>query len=113
MNRGDIIRYVDMTIEEEFAIQRGMNFSIPNKNYSIILMSVRKNAPYADRFEDDGKTIIYEGHDVQKNYAPNGCNPKNIDQPTKIPSGALSENGKFYVAAKQYKIDGSSKPIKV
>lgn len=28
MNRGDFIRYVDMTIEEEFSIQRGMNFNV-------------------------------------------------------------------------------------
>ena len=58
MQRGDIIRYVDMTIEEGFSIQRGMNFNIANKDYGIILMSVRPNAPYADRFEDDGTTII-------------------------------------------------------
>ena len=74
MKRGDIIRYVDMTIEEGFAIQRGMNFNVANKEYGIILMSVRPNAPYADRFEDDGTTIIYEGHDVQKNYVPAGKN---------------------------------------
>ena len=59
MNRSDVIRYVDMTIEEGFSIQRGMNFNIANKEYGIILMSVRKNAPYADRFEDNGTTIIY------------------------------------------------------
>ena len=45
MKRGDIIRYVDMTIAEGFSIQRGMNFNIANKEYGIILMSVRPNAP--------------------------------------------------------------------
>ena len=40
MKRGDIIRYVDMTIEEGFSIQRGMNFNVANKEYGIILMSV-------------------------------------------------------------------------
>lgn len=50
-----------MTMEEGFSIQRGMNFNIANKDYAIILMSVRKNAPYTDRFEDNGTTIIYEG----------------------------------------------------
>ena len=47
MNRGDVIRYVDMTIEEGFSLQRGMNYMVNGKNYAIILMSVRKNAPYA------------------------------------------------------------------
>ena len=110
MKRGDIIRYVDMTIAEGFSIQRGMNFNIANKDYGIILMSVRPNAPYADRFEDNGTTIIYEGHDVQKNFAPNGADPKTIDQPMTIPSGSLCENGKFFTAAKEYQ---AGKPVKL
>ena len=113
MKRGDVIRYVDMTAQEEFALRKGMNFSIPNKKYGIVLMSVRKDAPYADRFEGNGTTIIYEGHDVQKNHAPNGRNPKDIDQPMKVPSGQLSENGKFYEAAQKYKNGDPAKLIKV
>ena len=80
-----------MTMEEGFSIQRGMNCNIANKDYAIILMSVRKNAPYADRFEDNGTTIIYEGHDVQKNYAPDDINPKDLDQPMNIPSGSFTD----------------------
>ncbi len=113
MQRGDIIRYVDMTIEEGFSIQRGMNFNIANKDYGIILMSVRPNAPYADRFEDDGMTIIYEGHDVQKNFVPAGKDPKEFDQPMTLPSGTLTENGKFFEAAKGYKSGRGAKAIKV
>lgn len=113
MKRGDIIRYVDMTIEEGFSIQRGMNFNIANKEYGIILMSVRPNAPYADRFEDDGTTIIYEGHDVQRNYVPAGKDPKDVDQPMTLPSGALTENGKFFEAAQGYQNGKCAKTIKV
>ncbi len=113
MRRGDIIRYVDMTIEEGFSIQRGMNFNVANKEYGIILMSVRPNAPYADRFEDDGTTIIYEGHDVQRNYASAGTDPKEVDQPMTLPSGALTENGKFFEAAKGYQDGKDAKTIKV
>ena len=39
-----------------------MNFRL-RANISVILMSLRRGAPYADRIEDDGKTLIYEGHD--------------------------------------------------
>ncbi len=113
MKRGDIIRYVDMTIEEGFSIQRGMNFNIANREYGIILMSVRPNAPYADRFEDDGTTIIYEGHDVQSNYVPAGKDPKDVDQPMTLPSGILTENGKFFNAAQKAKSCGAVKVIKV
>ena len=113
MKRGDIIRHVDMTIEEGLALQRGMNFNIANKEYGVILMSVRPNAPYADRFEDDGTTIIYEGHDVQKNHVPAGKAPKTVDQPMTSPSGKLTENGKFFEAAKKYKSGSAPKIIKV
>ena len=113
MQRGDIIRYVDMTIEEGFSIQRGMNFNVANKEYGIILMSVRPNAPYADRFEDDGTTIVYEGHDLQKNFVPVGKDPKEVDQPMTLPSGRLTENGKFFEAAKGYQNGKGAKVIKV
>lgn len=113
MKRGDVIRYIDMTMEEGFSIQRGMNYTVSNKEYSIILMSVRKNAPYADRFEDNGTTIIYEGHDIQANHCPNGKVPKEVDQPMMLPSGTLTENGKFYQAALNYKSTGIAKTIKV
>ena len=95
MKRGDVIRYIDMSMEEGLSLQRGMNYTVSNREYGIILMSVRSNAPYADRFEDNGTTIIYEGHDVQSNYCPKGKEPKEVDQPMTLPSGTLTENGKF------------------
>jgi hypothetical protein len=58
MKKGDIIRYIDITIEEGMNLQRGMNFNIPNKTYHVILMSVRKNAPYADEWIQDENIII-------------------------------------------------------
>lgn len=113
MKRGDIIRYVDITIEEGFPIQRGMNFNIVGKDYAVILMSVRPDAPYADRFEDDDMTIIYEGHNVQKNYVPVGKDPKDVDQPMTLPSGDLTENGKFFEAAKKFRCGKEPKIVKV
>ena len=92
-----------MTIAEGQNLQRGMNFNVTNRGYSVILMSVRENAPYADKMTDDGRTIIYEGHDVQKNHAPTGADVKTLDQPYKTPNGTLTENGKFFDAATAYK----------
>lgn len=40
MQKGEIIRYVDMTIAEGMNLQRGMNYNIQGKAYHIILMSV-------------------------------------------------------------------------
>jgi len=84
------------------SLQRGMNYRTGG-NYSIILMSLRPNAPYADRVEESGRVLIYEGHDAPKNQdAPN---PKVIDQPMFNPGGSLTQNGQFYKAALNYKND--------
>lgn len=67
----------------------------------MILMSVRPGAPYADRFEDDGATLIYEGHDFP--HSPGCSDPKVVDQPEFTPSGELTQNGRFHNAAQEYK----------
>lgn len=64
-------------------------------------MSIRHNAPYSDRLEDSGTTLIYEGHD--KPRRSNEENPKLIDQPERNPSGSLTQNGKFNQAAQEAK----------
>src|SRR5689334_12003578 len=46
----------------------------------------------------DGGLLIYEGHDVPK--SKDYPNPKLVDQPMLLPSGRLTENGKFFEAAK-------------
>ena len=80
-------------------LQRGMNFRLSGK-YSIILMSVRKGAPYADRIEDDGKVLIYEGHDIPKRRG--GPEPKAADQVLTNPGGRPNQNGLFFQAAMNY-----------
>ena len=60
---GEIVSYLEMCGDVGVNLQRGMNFRLRN-HLSVILMSVRPGAPYADRIEDEGKTLIYEGHDI-------------------------------------------------
>ncbi len=103
MQKDEIIRYVDMTIEEGMNLQRGMNYNIQGRAYHIILMSVRPNAPYANEWIEEENTIIYEGHDVQKNYNYTDLPCDQIDQPMNTPSSGLTENGKFYEAALRYR----------
>jgi hypothetical protein len=79
-------------------VQKGMNFGIKG-SYSIVLMSTEKNAPYNDRLLDDG-IIEYEGHDAPKSR---DYDKKLVDQPIATKSGTLTENGKFYQAADNYK----------
>ena len=73
-------------------LQRGMNFRLKDGE-SIILMSLRPGAPYADRVEDEGRTLIYEGHDVARTGGMH--HPKKVDQPDRNPGGSLTQNGLF------------------
>jgi hypothetical protein len=98
---GDIISYLDICQEEKINLQRGMNFKLRNA-LSVFLMSIRRGAPYADRVEDEGRILIYEGHDISKTSG--GPDPKKVDQPTTIPSGRRTQNGLFYDAAIKFKL---------
>ena len=97
---GDVISYLDMCKEEEVNLQRGMNYRL-RSGFSVILMSVRLGSPYADRVEENGKILIYEGHDIPQTSG--GPIPKKVDQPKNNPGGSLTQNGLFYKAALEYK----------
>jgi hypothetical protein len=95
-----ILSHAEMCVREGISLQQGMNFGIGG-NHSVILMSVRPNAPYRDRLEDEGTVLIYEGHDHPRTAR---CpNPKLVDQPSQYPSGKLMQNGRFAEAAAQTK----------
>ncbi len=96
----EIISYIEMCRREGVSLQRGMNYELSG-NHSVILMSLRPGAPYADRVEDDGSTIIYEGHDLPR--SAKNENPKAVDQPEFMPAGQRTENGKFHRAAQEFK----------
>ena len=81
-------------------LQRGMNFRL-RQGESLILMSVRRGAPYEDRVEQGGTIIIYEGHDIPKRK--DGPDPKVVDQPEFQPNGRATQNGLFMNAIRQYK----------
>jgi hypothetical protein len=95
-----VISYIEMCHREGTNLQAGMNFGLGG-NHSVILMSVRPNAPYRDRLEDGGTTLIYEGHDEPRSARV--PNPKTVDQPLAYPTGSPTQNGKFHSAAQDAK----------
>jgi hypothetical protein len=105
----NVISYIEMCQREALSLQAGMNFGVGG-NHSVILMSVRRNAPYRDRLEDGGTTLIYEGHDQPRN--PQLPNPKLVDQLGVLPAGSMSQNGKFDRAAQDAKA-GRRRPERV
>lgn len=96
----NVISYIEMCRREGASLQQGMNFGLGG-DHSVLLMSVRPNAPYRDRLEDGGTTLVYEGHDLPR--AESCPNPKVVDQPLEFSSGASTQNGKFHAAAQAAK----------
>ena len=97
---GDTISYQEMCRIEGTKLQRGMNYRLRGKK-SVFLMNLGPNAPYADRIEDRGKTLIYEGHDVPKRKGR--PDPKTVDQLEFTPTGSRTQNGLFHQAAQSFK----------
>ena len=91
-------------------LQRGMNFRLRDAE-SVILMSLRPGAPYADRIEDEGRILIYEGHDVARTAGV--LDPKTVDQPERNPGGSLTQNGLFADAARKYKQGTTPERVRV
>ncbi len=101
VSQGDIVSYLEMCADFGVNLQRGMNFRLRG-NDSVILMSLRLGAPYADRIEEGGRIIVYEGHDIPKTRE--GPEPKDVDQAEFMPSGRLTQNGSFLDVVRRYKL---------
>jgi hypothetical protein len=101
---GEVVSYLEMCRKERVNLQRGMNFRLRGRT-SVVLMSLRKGAPYADRVEEDGRVLIYEGHDVPADRP--GLDPKSTDQPLATPFGTPTQNGLFMRAAENFKLGGA------
>jgi hypothetical protein len=107
MEVDDVISYHDLVIAERASLQKGMNYGV-GKGYSVFLMSLRENAPYADALDEVTGMLTYEGHDEPERK--DGPKPKEIDQPLTTPKGSWTENGKFFRAATDFKGGLREKP---
>jgi len=89
--RDEILTYWEMCARERGSLQRGMYFREP-PGVSVVLMSQRPGALYEDSLSEDGRELIYEGHDQRKEP---GLDPKTVDQPWSLPTGEPTENALF------------------
>ena len=85
MEVDDIISYHDLVTAERASLQKGMNYGVGN-DYSVFLMSLGENAPYADSLDEVTGMLTYEGHDEPQRQG--GPNPKEVDQPLATPRGS-------------------------
>ena len=95
---GEILSHTEMCAREGKNLQVGMHFKIA-PTHSVMLMSTRKGAPYADEVLDDGRVLVYEGHDLPRSDAV--PDPKLVDQPLFSAKGTITQNGRFYQAGEK------------
>ncbi|MCH8988106.1 MAG: HNH endonuclease [Chloroflexi bacterium] len=106
--KDEILTYWEMCGRQGMALQRGMYFKNA-PSHGVILMSRRRNAPYADEMSEDESILIYEGHDVRRNSET--PDPKVIDQPFFETNDKPSQNGLFAGAVKNFKGNGADAAI--
>lgn len=107
---GEVISYQQMCAIEGASLQRGMNYRLGGRR-SILLMSRRPNAPYADTVSEDGTVLIYEGEDVpSSSEVPD---PKLLNQELTRASGSPTQNGKFWKAAKERGATADAETVRV
>ncbi len=107
---GDVISYLEMCAAEGQSLRRGMNFRTRSKN-NILLMSRRVGAPYKDMVRENGRVLIYEGHDNPR--PTSGMSPKEVDQELRSPDGRNTQNALFFDAARSFKTGRFPSPEKV
>jgi hypothetical protein len=106
---GDIVSYFEMCRREGSSLPQGMTFGHGHRT-PVLLMSRRSDAKYEDEIRDDGRVLVYEGHDASR--LKDGPDPKTVDQPEDTPNGTLTQNGLFKSAALAHAEDGEL-PVKV
>lgn len=92
-------------IENPLNTHARLNYGVPT-DLPATIQRIHPNAPYRDRILEDGEVLLYEGHDLPRTSTT--PDPKSLDQPEFLPSGNLTENGKFHRAAQDFKNDNSA-----
>ncbi len=108
----EILTYLELA-QREGPVQRGMNYRFQDKPYSLLLMSVREGAPYNDGFDNEGKLLFYEGENINTRRdvrEDKKLDPKRVDQPLFTKAGKLTNNGRFFQAAEDFKLQRRSEP---
>jgi hypothetical protein len=108
---GRIYPYEEAVRQAKSNLQKGMSYR-PRGKSSIFVMSRRKGAPYVDELGDDGRSLIYQGHNIRK--IPNGPDPNDVDQPLVQEDGEKpSDNAKFLNLATAARRGEPPEPIEV
>jgi hypothetical protein len=106
---GEVISYLQMCSEEGENLQRGMNYRTEGR--SVVLMRQGRGAKYADRVIQDGRVLLYQGHNVPRSERLS--HPERVGQQLTLPSGKPTENGRFSRAAKDFVEGRRSTPLPI
>lgn len=107
---GDVVPWSTVTSFAGLTSRKGMQYR-PRGGTSVFLMSRRTGAPYDDVLADEGRTLVYVGHDA--NETPEGPDPRTVDQPLTRPDGRPSDNALFLKTVEAAKTGAEPEPVRV
>lgn len=94
--RSAIVSAAELIAREGVNIQKGMNFRDKGPLLSVLLVLARSEG-FRDQWHPDTDTYEYHGHDSTTQEG------EHLDQVLMYEGGRLSDNGKFYKAAHDFK----------
>ncbi len=95
--RSMIVSHAEVLMREQQGVQKNMNYRDDGRP-SVFLIS-DKGDEHTDEWHEAEQLFVVEGHDA----STKGVQKKSADQELAHESGRLSDNGKFYREAQQYK----------
>ncbi len=104
--RSAIISTSELMTREGIEPQRGMNFRDEKDHLSVFLVLSRENG-FKDAWDEKAGVYSYEGHDSTL------MSGKSANQLMAYESGLLTENGKFFKAARAFKDGMRKEPLQV
>lgn len=108
-NRTSIVSANELMAREGVNLTKSMNFrDARNGSLSVFLVLPNHDGEYREDWNSDTNIYLFDGHDSTTAEAS-----KYTDQVAIYESGRLSENGKFYKAAQDFKDGTVKEPLQI
>jgi len=104
-----IISTNELMAREGITLQKGMNYRKDGPLLSVFLVLPSHDAEYTDEWHPETETYTYEGHDSTTKETGG----KSKDQLLMYADGKVTDNGKFYRAAQEYKDGLRTTPLQI
>lgn len=110
-----IISGAELIAREGVNLQKGMNYRDTGGRLAVFLV-LEHDGIFRDEWDEDSETYVYQGHDsttVEGDNSIRRVHVKQKDQIAMYSDGRVTDNGKFYRAANDFKDGAREEPLQV